>query len=79
MNKRKLNVDKMADMRFENDEPFRPYHDTIEYETKDVRNRKKKDTKVSVSPEDMKPRVPVTEEEKQKAELAERFLKSWGV
>lgn len=78
--KKKLKVDGMADMRFENDEPFRPYSDTIEYESKKDASRKRNlNRNTQVSPDEKMARVPVTEKEKEKARLAEEFLKKWGI
>lgn len=78
--KKKLKVDRIADMRFENDEPFRPYSDTIEYESKeDASRRSNLNSNTQVSPDEKVARVPVTEKEKEKARLAEEFLRKWGI
>lgn len=73
-------VDVRGQLRFVNDEPYYPTTDTLEYESEEeIKERRKKEKESSIPTEMMKPRVPKTDEEKEKAKQAEAFLKRWGV
>lgn len=78
MNKKEVDV--RGQLRFMNDEPYYPTSDTLEYETEEsIKDRREKESKSTVPSELTKPRVPKTDEEKEKAKQAEAFLKRLGV